>query len=63
MSLGDEIHVAGNWFIIHFTENEGMAFGMRFGGNFGKLILSLFRIVAVGAIGYYILKLIKENRI
>lgn len=61
MSLGDEIHVAGNWFIIHFTENEGMAFGMRFGGNFGKLILSLFRIVAVGAIGYYILKLIKEN--
>jgi len=61
MALGDEIHVAGNWFIIHFTENEGMAFGMRFGGGFGKLILSLFRIVAVGAIGYYILKLIKEN--
>ncbi|MEI6821801.1 MAG: lipoprotein signal peptidase [Bacteroidota bacterium] len=61
MALGDEIHIAGNWFIIHFTENEGMAFGMRFGGGFGKLILSLFRIVAVGAIGYYILKLIKEN--
>jgi len=38
-----------------------MAFGMRFGGDFGKLILSLFRIIAVGAIGYYILKLIKEN--
>ncbi len=61
MSLGQEIHVAGNWFIIHFTENEGMAFGMRFGGGFGKLILSLFRIIAVGAIGWYVLKLIKEQ--
>ncbi len=56
-----QIPVAGNWFTIDFVENEGMAFGMRFGGDFGKLILSLFRIVAVGAIGYYILKLIKEN--
>jgi len=37
MSIGQEINVFGNWFIIHFTENEGMAFGMRFGGDFGKL--------------------------
>lgn len=62
MQLGDEIHVFGsNWFIIHFTENEGMAFGMKFGGDYGKLILSLFRIVAVAGIGWYLLKLIKEN--
>jgi len=62
MQLGDEIHVFGsNWFIIHFTENEGMAFGMKFGGGYGKLILSLFRIIAVGAIGWYLFRLIKEN--
>ena len=58
--LGDEIHIAGNWFILHFTENEGMAFGMKFGGPSGKLILSLFRIIAVGFIGYYLWTLIKN---
>jgi len=57
MTLGDEIHMMGNWFIIHFTENEGMAFGMKFGGSFGKLILSIFRIIAVVAIGWYLIKI------
>jgi signal peptidase II len=63
MTMGEEINVWGNWFIIHFTENEGMAFGMRFGGEFGKLILSLFRIVAIIAIGWYLVKITarKEN--
>jgi signal peptidase II len=62
MQLGDEIHVFGsNWFVIHFVENEGMAFGMKFGGGYGKLVLSLFRIIAVGVIGWYLYKLIKEN--
>jgi signal peptidase II len=59
--LGDEYHVAGNWFIIHFTENNGMAYGMEFGGQFGKLFLSTFRIVAVGGIGYYLWRLTKEK--
>lgn len=61
MYLGQEYNVFGNWFIIHFTENEGMAFGMRFGGDYGKLLLSLFRIIAISAIGWYLFKIIKEK--
>lgn len=57
--LGEEVRVF-DWFIIHFTENNGMAFGKEFGGVTGKYVLSIFRIVAVSAIGYYILKLAKE---
>ncbi|KAF5042447.1 Lipoprotein signal peptidase [anaerobic digester metagenome] len=52
--MGEEIHVLGNWFIIHFTENPGMAFGMQIGGNYGKLLLSVFRIVAIVGIIYYL---------
>ncbi len=65
MSLGQEYHILGDWFIIHFTENYGMAFGMQFAGEFGKLFLSIFRIIAVSAIGYYLWNLIKkkENKI
>ncbi len=42
----------GQWGELHFIENPGMAFGMSFGGEWGKLMLTLFRIVAVAAIGY-----------
>ncbi|MES2138862.1 MAG: lipoprotein signal peptidase [Bacteroidota bacterium] len=59
--LGQEVSIGGNWFIIHFTENNGMAYGMEFGGNFGKLFLSVFRIVAVGAIGWYLWSLSKQK--
>lgn len=52
MFIGQEFKVLGDWFIIHFTENNGMAFGLEFGGEFGKLALSLFRIIAVAGIGY-----------
>lgn len=61
MYLGQEYSVFGNWFIIHFTENEGMAFGMKFVGKYGKLFLSLFRIVAISAIGWYLYSLIKNK--
>ena len=61
MYLGEEIHILGNWFIIHFTENNGMAFGFQFGGDWGKLILSSFRIVAIGALIWYVIKLLKIN--
>jgi signal peptidase II len=60
-TMGQELHVAGNWFILHFTENYGMAFGMQFAGGFGKLLLSLFRILAVIGIGYYLFRLIKRK--
>ncbi len=61
MYLGQEFYIFGNWFIIHFTENEGMAFGMKFGGEFGKLALSLFRIIAIIAIGWYLHDLTKKR--
>ena len=61
MYIGQEFKILGNWFIIHFTENNGMAFGMEFGGEFGKLALSLFRIVAVAGIGYGLHYLIKHK--
>lgn len=59
--LGEEIRVAGNWFIIHFTENPGMAFGMELGGDYGKLFLSIFRIIAVAGIIWYLNDLIKKK--
>jgi signal peptidase II len=61
LMLGEEVHVFGNWFILHFTENNGMAFGMQFGENTGKLLLTLFRILAAGAIGWYLWTLVKKN--
>lgn len=61
MALGDEFAVLGNWFMIHFVENNGMAFGFEFGGEYGKIFLSLFRVVAVVGIGWYILKLVKKD--
>ncbi|MDD2304062.1 MAG: lipoprotein signal peptidase [Prolixibacteraceae bacterium] len=61
MTLGQEFPVIGNWFIIHFVENNGMAFGFEFGGDYGKIFLSLFRVVAVFGIGWYILQLIKKG--
>ncbi|MFP5041566.1 lipoprotein signal peptidase [Parasediminibacterium sp. JCM 36343] len=44
---GEEHDVLGTWFRIHFIENEGMAWGWKFGGDIGKIILTLFRLVAV----------------
>ena len=61
MYLGQEFHIAGDWFIIHFTENNGMAFGLEFAGEYGKLALSLFRIFAIGGIGWYLNHLVKNK--
>ena len=61
MTLGQEFSIIGNWFILHFIENNGMAFGMEFAGKTGKLILSIFRVIAVIGIGLYLRHLIKEG--
>jgi len=61
MYLGQEFHIAGNWFIIHFTENNGIAFGLEFGGVTGKIFLTFFRMAAAGLIIYFILRSIKLN--
>ncbi len=63
MSIGDEIVVFKNWFILHFVENNGMAFGFEFAGEYGKMFLSIFRIIAVVAIGWYLFKLAKRKDI
>ena len=59
MFLYQDIFVLGHWFVIKFIENNGMAFGFDFPGDYGKVILSLFRIVAVVAIGVYLRHLIR----
>jgi len=51
--LGEEVPVF-DWFKIHFIENEGMAWGTQIPGAYGKLVLTLFRLVAVGGIGYWL---------
>lgn len=61
MFLGEDIPIFGNWFIIHFTENDGMAFGWKFAGEFGKLALSIFRIIAIIVIGWYLYTLTKNK--
>lgn len=60
MQIGESIHVFGNWFQILFIENNGMAFGMQFGGSIGKLMLTLLRVVLVVIITIYIRKLLKK---
>ncbi len=56
-TIGEHIDVAG-WFQIFFIENNGMAFGMQI---VGKLFLTIFRIVAVAFVSYYLYKLLKEG--
>lgn len=65
MQLGEAIIVFPDWFQLLFVENNGAAFGMQLRGagtfDWGKLLLSIFRIGMVGAIGYYICRLVKEK--
>ncbi len=58
MYLHESFAVCGDWFYIFFTENPGMAFGMEFGS---KLLLTLFRIVAVSFLVYYLHKIVRKD--
>lgn len=61
MTLGESHNVLGDWFRWCFIENEGAAFGMALGGEYGKLALSLFRIVAIGVLVWFVNKLRKDG--
>jgi signal peptidase II len=61
MQMGEEIRFLGSRGMLHYTENNGMAFGMEWGGDAGKLALTLFRIVAVCGIIYTLVYLIKHK--
>ena len=61
MEIGEHISVIGNWFQILFIENEGMAFGMKFGGAAGKFCLSFFRIALFGALCWWISSLVRKQ--
>ena len=58
--LGDEYKVL-DWFRILFVENEGMAWGTKIPGQYGKLALTLFRLVAIFGIGYWLVDSVKKN--
>ncbi|MEX1383017.1 lipoprotein signal peptidase [Lutibacter sp.] len=57
---GEEV-VVFDWFRIHFIENNGMAWGAEFGGKSGKLFLTIFRLFAIGGIGYWLYSSVKKN--
>jgi signal peptidase II len=61
MFLGQEFGIFGDWFIIHFTENYGMAFGLEFAGEYGKLFLTFFRLAAISGLSWYLYTLFKTK--
>lgn len=61
MTIGEEIPLFGNWGMLHFIENNGMAFGMEMGGKAGKILLSVFRIFAIIAISWFLYSLIRKK--
>lgn len=56
-----QIQILGDWFKLHYTTNPGMAFGMELGSEYGKMILTSFRLVAMVGIGYYLSMIIKKE--
>jgi signal peptidase II len=58
--LGEQVEVF-SWFRIHFIENEGMAWGTEIPGTYGKLILTIFRLIAVSGIGYWLWDCVRKK--
>ena len=61
MGTFGEVHVLGEWFKLHYLLNPGMAFGIQWESQYGKFVLSLFRIFAMIGIGYYLYSLIRKD--
>jgi len=61
MALNTEFSVFGDWFRIHYILNSGMAFGLKVDWEYGKLLLTVFRLFAMGGIGYYLISLINRQ--
>ncbi len=61
MYLHQEINVLGEWFKLHYLLNPGMAFGIRWQSEFGKLALTIFRIIAMFGISYYLIMMTKKK--
>jgi len=61
MELGEETAVLGDWFKLHYVLNPGIAFGIEFDFIYGKLLLSIFRILAVVGIAYYLYFMARKN--
>lgn len=61
-AAGEVVPIAGDWFVLEYIENQGMAFGTKFGSEaWHKLALSLFRVAAIGTIVYYWIKQAKRG--
>lgn len=61
MVLGEEIPLFGDWAKLLFVENNGMAFGWEMGGKPGKLFLSVFRLIAIAVIGWFLYRIIEKK--
>ncbi len=61
MYLHEEVNVIGDWFRLHYLLNPGMAFGIKWDSEFGKLALTLFRIMAMFGIGYYLVRMTNKK--
>ena len=62
LTVGQTVPLLGQWFNLHFVENEGMAFGISFGQQIGKFVLSLVRIVLVGLLCWYFAVFVKRGK-
>jgi signal peptidase II len=61
MGMMGEVRVLGDVFKLHYVLNPGMAFGVEFGSNYGKIVLTSFRLVAIGGIGWYLYQLARKQ--